>query len=286
MLVPLAVCIGLRKMGVCSMRKVSFAAALVACMVVAPLVHGTGVQETFDQYLGAEGARMATPGGGVPGNWYIMVNDNPGWTSPWLYGDPGTDRQVYIPAVQALYDGFGENSSVASSIFLETSTISPSTPFNLFSASLAFTSGTVGEPLDAGLVNSIGYRVYIDTDGIDGLPESYYLHSLSIQSSPETLQRYPSVLVDDVAWTRYDWNFGLNDWNAAPAAGTYALAGLTDRTVGLGLQFDLDALDGTDYLTIYVDDVFTDVVPEPSGLLLACFGALGVLARRGRRRNA
>ena len=259
------------------MRRTSFTAAILGAFVsLAPLVHGAGVRETFNEY----------PGPFQP-NWYYMLNNNPTGVVAPVTNLGGGDMAAYIPVNSALYGILGQSSAVPSTLYFETSTLNPALTAQSFTSAI----GVVAQDSPAASVSSIEYYLYVDTllgDGItpgqDGLADSYYISTLSLAGSPEVLQTYPTrSLVDNVTptWSQYDWNGSIfapvGTVNNVPTS-------ITDQTIFLGLQFDLLPLTGTNYLTIYVDDVM--VVPEPSAMLLACFGVLGIFARRSRRQDA
>jgi hypothetical protein len=143
--------------------------------------------------------------------------------------------------------------------------------------------------MDAGVplstVNSIGYYILVDLDN-NGSLDRWYMNTIT-GSAPASEDWYllPTINATDSGWQRYD-AVGAN-FVAVGSPGAIE-AGVTDHTVSLGLQFNLNSFTpvGSNYMAVWADNIFTGAVPEPSGLLLACFGALGILARRGRRQSA
>ena len=256
------------------MRKTSFVTAVIAaCAFAAPLVQGAGVYETFNQYVPP----------GSTSNWYYFVNDGPPYTGSYIGdADPGAG---VAPAAYFYLNSGNLNPAVSNSVYFETNIISQGiTPSGMRSAIAVIGSDTAGsgQGTPASTVASVGYYLYVDTVGNDDLADSYYISTMGLAASPGYLQNYDERSFNAAVWNRYDWNGTGWGGGAFEALGVTVPQAAIDETIFLGLQFDLNSFvpTDTDYLTIWVDDVF---VPEPSALLLACFGAVGILARRGRR---
>lgn len=254
------------------MRKTSFvAAAIAACVFAAPLAQAAGVYETFNQYVPP----------GSTSNWYYFVNDGPPYTGSYIGdADPGAG---VAPAAYFYLNSGNLNPAVSNTVYFETNIINQGITPSGFRSAIAVVgsdSPGSGQGTPASTVTSVGYYLYVDTVG-DPLADSYYISTMGLAASPDSLQNYDERSFSAAVWDRYDWT---GSWTLG-AGGTTVPQAAIDDTIFLGLQFDLNSFTptDTDYLTIWVDNI---LVPEPSALLLACFGAVGILARRGRRRDA
>ena len=211
-----------------------------------------------------------------------------GWTTEWLFS---TDRSLAL-AIPNYYStsvadpGNGgvsgyfilnsTNYSSGNSVYFESNNIPLSLYFgpDSFSADLAFA------PMNSNTLGLTGVEYYFYTNNYD----TYYTASATpLPVNPSVLQTYPSVGLagSTDTWQQYDWNEGLGDWVTVGAPITLTDA-ITSQTLGVGIEMDFDpaTLSGGNYMTIWVDNV---PIPEPSALMLGCFGALGFLARRRRR---
>jgi len=231
------------------------------------VVDGAGVEEPFSSY----------PLPGSIANWYYF-SDSSGTPTGTFIGD--ADAGGGVEPAAYFYLNSSNLATTGDTVYFETfSEINPALPALTFATDLAI----VTQQVPSNPISGIGYNVYIDLDN-DSFEDRYYSTALSPLGSPSVLQTYPtrSLVNGTATWAQYDWSGSA--WAFTQNVSTIDTS-ITDKTLMAGLQFDVDPFtpSGNDYLTIWIDNV--NLVPEPSTLMLACFGALGFVVRR-RRRNA
>ena len=254
------------------MRKVTFLGCVVGALVFSALrVSAAGVQEDFEGYSGSNTT-----------DWLFTTDTALAASSPTWFatniGDPGDGTQAGYFILNDHDLNGGANFVSGDHVYFESnssSLVGGGDPTS-FSAALAFV------PMDADLtVDSVDYYIYTN----DGTDDYYYQASVTpLPSNPSVLQTYPSVgmVGSSDTWDGYKYNTGTGNWDSLGS--TTLTSAITDDLTGVGIDMALsgDLTGATDYMTIWVDDV---VVPEPSALMLACFGALGFLVRRRRRQG-
>jgi hypothetical protein len=259
------------------MRRANIAVvAFAASALLAPLVLGQGVIETFNQHAVDDQVTQ----GPQDTNWWWIADS--GYVDNTYIGDSDSDVGEVAPAAALTISAAGGfDNTQADTVYFETwaldNTITPTS----FTAAFAFVPVPGAGVTVTDVVDSIQYYFLVDTDANPLDFERYYLGpEMELRTSPGYMQWYDTVQLGDAVWDRYDWNGAGFDLTSGVAVDTTGM-------LALGAQFNLNAFDGTDngsgYMAIWVDNV---IVPEPSALILACLGVVGLLARRQRRQAA
>ena len=268
------------------MRKVVFFGCVVGVLVFSALrVAAVGVHEDFEGYSGGntlnwlfttDTALQYVNGDGDP---------QPTWYATGL-ADPGDGTQAgYFIVSNTGLDG-GPNYADGDHVYFESnssSVLNASVDPARFSAALAFALNDGYSSSTDLAATSVDYYFYTDADGDNSIDHYYQASVGSLPSNPSTLQTYPAVgmLGSSDTWDVYSFNG--SGWTYGGS--TTLTSAITDDMVGVGIDMGLSgSLAGSDTMTIWVDDV-NAVVPEPSALMLACFGALGFFVRRRRRQG-
>jgi len=252
------------------MRRLSIAVvAMSVSLFMASLVHGDGVVETFNQF-----DPYALPYA-YTNTWYFTINElNP--TGVYIGDvDPGAgvDSAAYFYLNQSVL-----NPAVSNVVRFQTSNLNQTLLADEFSAEV----DVVFQGAPSSALASVNYYMGIDFDG--DLNEDTMYFSPALASNPVGIWEYTenrSILGGD-NWHQYDWNG--TGWTDMGLVGSIAPA-ITDYMLFLGVQFNVNAFtaSSTDYMTMWADNV---MVPEPSALILACLGVVGLLGRRTRRQAA
>jgi len=256
----------------------SAVAIVVASVLLGSLAYGLGVVETFEGYPY-----------GPTADWFfvsdVTLAANPTWIYATTIADPGdgskADRftltSVHVSPTWANDNGYNQF------VWFETGILDPVVP-SYFVSDISLSVNPVvaaANPSNPYLVDNIYY--YLSAN--DGTSAYWYEARLDVAANAEYLQTYDLLSLDNVAantWYRYINGVG----DGYVAAGTNLAALISPNLTAVGLAFeigDFAPAGQTSYMTIWVDNV---LVPEPSALILACFGLVGLLARRQRRQAA
>jgi hypothetical protein len=256
-----------------------------AVMLLASLAYGVGVVEDFEGYTNPPGYTT---------DWYWFVNDAFPPVSSWV-----ADADFGAGVDMAAWFQFGSwnlNKTIDNTIRFQTDVwvnpvindagvLDPA----LVASSFSGLADVVGETALETVVSSARFYIGIDTSLIpDGVEDVLYVSpALSRGGNPSgwEFEDSYSLLDGTTSWQVWTWNGSRFAWDGITTQSVIPTT-TTDDMLVAGLQFDVPknfASTGATYFDIWVDNV---VVPEPGALLLACFGAVGILLRRSRRQAA
>lgn len=240
---------------------------LCASVLIGSAAYGVFVHETFNQYSGT-----------YTTDWYWFVNDGAPYISTWLYdldSGPGVDKAAYMVFDDGT-SGYTLNPAINNTIRFQTHTLDSGLPADWFYA----IADVVGQGANGSVVTGVHFYFGVDPDH-DNYEDTLYVSPAipSSGSNPSGWEYESTHSIVNGTWQVWTWNGSRFVWDGSTTV-TGVGSAITDDMLVLGLQFDVPAFSGTSpYFTIWVDNV----VPEPGALLLAAFGAFGVLMRRPRR---
>lgn len=245
-------------------QRASVVGSIVAVLAMG-MAYGQGYMETFEGY----------PADNYTSQWYLY-SDNTGGTaySAWVQG-------TALPTGQVAGGTVGNFTSTETDLFYFSTTGGDVDAQDIyFATSVPSLPGTMSAmvSIDAAAgVDVDGLYYYFVTDGGDW----YYSDLFAPQDTIGTLCQYTTLSLTDVAAGAWTLD-GVGDVAAGTNLYTTLLGQITE--LGVGVSFGSFAIPaGESFAVLNFDNI---MVPEPSALVLACLGAVGLLGRRARRRQA